>query len=162
MRLEILDVAKADLIEGFRFYEAREAGLGRYFLTNLYADIESLKIFGGIHRKGLSRIPARPLQTVPLRHLLHHRRRHRPNPLYRGLPPPSFMDQNTSPGCVTPKRSTSGPAFVSPRARNNNRPPSKAWPRYDWRAVTAIYHRSRRDILDRRRFEGENAPAGGV
>ena len=51
MRLEILDVAKADLIEGFRFYEAREAGLGRYFLTNLYADIESLKIFGAIHRK---------------------------------------------------------------------------------------------------------------
>ena len=51
MRLEILDVAKADLIEAFRFYEGREAGLGRYFLTNLYADIESLKIFGAIHRK---------------------------------------------------------------------------------------------------------------
>lgn len=51
MRLQILDAARDDLIEGFHFYEDKEAGLGDYFLVNLYSDIESLKVFGGIHRK---------------------------------------------------------------------------------------------------------------
>jgi hypothetical protein len=51
MRLRILDEAKDDLIEGFHFYEEKEPGLGNYFLSSLYADIEALKIFGGIHPK---------------------------------------------------------------------------------------------------------------
>src|SRR5437867_12080854 len=51
MRLQILDIAKDDIIDGFHFYEAKEDGLGDYFLVNLYSDIESLKLFGGIHRK---------------------------------------------------------------------------------------------------------------
>jgi hypothetical protein len=51
MRIEILDQAAEDLIEGFHFYEAQEAGLGSYFLSNLYGDIESLRIYGGIHRQ---------------------------------------------------------------------------------------------------------------
>lgn len=51
MRLQILDLAKDDLIEGFHFYEDKEEGLGDYFLSNLFSDIESIKIFGGIHRK---------------------------------------------------------------------------------------------------------------
>jgi plasmid stabilization system protein ParE len=51
MKIEILDQAEDDLIEGFRFYEAQQAGLGLYFLTNLYEDIESLRLHGGIHRK---------------------------------------------------------------------------------------------------------------
>ena len=51
MRLQILDLARYDLIEGFQFYEDKEKGLGRYFLVNLYSDIEGLKLFGGIHRK---------------------------------------------------------------------------------------------------------------
>ena len=51
MRLQILDLAKNDLIEGYHFYESKEGGLGDYFLVNLYSDIESLKLFGGIHRK---------------------------------------------------------------------------------------------------------------
>jgi len=51
MKLEILDLAKEDLVDGFRFYERQEPGVGRYFLQNLYADIESLMIFGGIHPK---------------------------------------------------------------------------------------------------------------
>ncbi len=50
MRLQILDLAREDLIEGFHFYEDKEKGLGDYFLVNLYSDIESLKVFGGIHR----------------------------------------------------------------------------------------------------------------
>ncbi|MDZ7718374.1 MAG: hypothetical protein U5K72_06080 [Balneolaceae bacterium] len=51
MKLQILDVAKNDLIEGFHFYEQQQQGLGDYFLVNLYADIESLKVVGGIHQK---------------------------------------------------------------------------------------------------------------
>ena len=51
MKIKILDLAELDLIEGFQFYEAQESGLGSYFLTNLYADIESLRIYAGIHER---------------------------------------------------------------------------------------------------------------
>jgi hypothetical protein len=51
MKIEILDQAELDLIDGSRFYEDQQAGLGSYFLTNLYADIESLRIHAGVHRK---------------------------------------------------------------------------------------------------------------
>jgi len=51
VKLEYLDQAKRDLIEGYRFYESQQAGLGMHFLENLYSDIESLHRFGGIHRK---------------------------------------------------------------------------------------------------------------
>jgi plasmid stabilization system protein ParE len=49
VRIEILDEAQEDLIQGFRFYEARESGLGSYFLDALFADIDSLLLFAGIH-----------------------------------------------------------------------------------------------------------------
>ena len=51
MKVQILDLAKADLIEGYHFYEECEAGVGDYFLTNLFADIDSLVIFGGLHSR---------------------------------------------------------------------------------------------------------------
>jgi hypothetical protein len=51
MRVQILELARDDLIEGFNFYEKQESGLGGYFLSSLYADIEALKIFFGIHPK---------------------------------------------------------------------------------------------------------------
>ena len=51
MKIQILDQAKRDLIEGFRFYEAQREGLGAYFLANLYADIDSLKAFAGTHSR---------------------------------------------------------------------------------------------------------------
>jgi plasmid stabilization system protein ParE len=51
MRLQILDLAKRDIIDGFHYYESKEEGLGNYFLVNIYADVESLKLFGGIHRQ---------------------------------------------------------------------------------------------------------------
>jgi len=41
MRLQILDLAKRDIIDGFQYYEGKEEGLGNYFLINIYADIES-------------------------------------------------------------------------------------------------------------------------
>lgn len=51
MRIEILEEAELDLIGGFHFYENQEVGLGLYFRTNLYADIESLKNYAGIHSR---------------------------------------------------------------------------------------------------------------
>ena len=41
MRVRILDTARDDLIQGFHFYEQQESGLGDYFLSSLYADIEA-------------------------------------------------------------------------------------------------------------------------
>lgn len=65
MKIQILDLAKADLIEGYHFYEEREAGLGDYFLNNLYTDIDSLALFGGLYSKPYRHIP--PHQTDDLR-----------------------------------------------------------------------------------------------
>ena len=50
MTIEILETAEDDLVAGFRFYEAQAAGLGSYFLQSLYADIESLRLYAGVHR----------------------------------------------------------------------------------------------------------------
>jgi hypothetical protein len=49
MKIQVLDQAVEDLIEGFHFYEDQQTGLGAYFLATLRADIESLRIYGGIH-----------------------------------------------------------------------------------------------------------------
>lgn len=47
--IRILESAKDDLKEGYYFYELQEQGIGRYFLEALSADIESLRLFAGIH-----------------------------------------------------------------------------------------------------------------
>lgn len=49
MKIKILDGAEQDLIDGFRFYEAQNFGLGQYFLDSLFSDIDSLQLFAGIH-----------------------------------------------------------------------------------------------------------------
>lgn len=54
MKLRILDLAEADLLSGFRFYERRSRGVGWYFLDSLSAEIESLHLYAGIHRKYLA------------------------------------------------------------------------------------------------------------
>jgi plasmid stabilization system protein ParE len=51
VKVRILEPAKADLINGFHFYEDQEPGAGRYFLNNLYSDIEGLATTYGIHRQ---------------------------------------------------------------------------------------------------------------
>lgn len=50
MKIEILDEAQEDLIQGFKFYESREPGLGSYFIDCLFSDIESLLIYAGVHQ----------------------------------------------------------------------------------------------------------------
>ncbi len=51
IRVEISGDALDDLNAGFRFYEAQESGLGDYFLSQLRADVDGLKITAGIHRQ---------------------------------------------------------------------------------------------------------------
>mgnify|MGYP001226877034 FL=1 len=49
MKIAILEEAREDLIQGFRFYEGQEPGLGAYFLDCLFSDIDSLLVYAGIH-----------------------------------------------------------------------------------------------------------------
>lgn len=51
MNLNILPSAFADLAQGRDFYDDRNVGLGEYFLDTLFAEIESLRIYAGIHNK---------------------------------------------------------------------------------------------------------------
>jgi len=49
VKIRILTSAKKDLKDGHDFYELQQSGIGIYFLESLFADIESLKLFAGIH-----------------------------------------------------------------------------------------------------------------
>ncbi|MCC5839211.1 MAG: type II toxin-antitoxin system RelE/ParE family toxin [Opitutales bacterium] len=51
MRVRIFDNAKLDLVDGFAFYENQADGVGHYFLDSLFADIDSLALYAGTHRK---------------------------------------------------------------------------------------------------------------
>ena len=61
MTIRILTAAQEDLSEGFAFYEKQQPGLGAYFLDSLFADIDSLALYGGVHRRvfGLHRMLGR-------------------------------------------------------------------------------------------------------
>ena len=43
--------AEPDLLEGYAFYEQQQAGIGEYFLDSLFADIDALALYAGIHPK---------------------------------------------------------------------------------------------------------------
>ncbi len=49
MKIKILNSANLDLINGYWFYEKQTKGLGIYFLDTLFSDIDSLKIYAGMH-----------------------------------------------------------------------------------------------------------------
>jgi plasmid stabilization system protein ParE len=49
MKIAILPSAREDLNQGFNFYERQQEGLGGYFLESLFSDIESLRLYAGIH-----------------------------------------------------------------------------------------------------------------
>jgi hypothetical protein len=51
MRIRILRSAFKDLAAGRRFCERQDEGLGDYFLDSLFSDIDSLKLYAGIHRQ---------------------------------------------------------------------------------------------------------------
>jgi hypothetical protein len=49
VRLRILSLAESNLLAGFRFYERQSGGVGWYFLETLNSDVESLRLYAGIH-----------------------------------------------------------------------------------------------------------------
>jgi len=51
MNIQILTPAKTDISNGADFYEKQSKGLGKYFLNTIFSDIESLRIFCGVHIK---------------------------------------------------------------------------------------------------------------
>lgn len=51
MNIQILTPAKIDIANGADFYEHQEKGLGKYFLESIFADIESLRVYRGVHIK---------------------------------------------------------------------------------------------------------------
>ena len=51
MKVEILGPAEDDLVDGHRFYEMQDPGIGDYFLDTLFAEIDSLQLYAGTHPK---------------------------------------------------------------------------------------------------------------
>lgn len=51
MKVRILSSALKDLSAGRRFYQKQGEGLGDYFFDSLFSDIDSLALYGGIHRQ---------------------------------------------------------------------------------------------------------------
>ena len=56
MRVCIARSAEADLLNGHAFYERQQAGVGGYFLDSVYADIDSLMLYAGLHPKPHGRL----------------------------------------------------------------------------------------------------------
>jgi hypothetical protein len=49
MKIRILCSAVEDLAAAREFYDRQEAGVGDYFFDSLFAEIDSLTIYGGIY-----------------------------------------------------------------------------------------------------------------
>jgi hypothetical protein len=51
MKIEILDEAENDILNGINFYESQNVNLGNYFLDSILSDIDSLYLYASIHLK---------------------------------------------------------------------------------------------------------------
>ena len=51
MNIKILSSAMDDLHKGRLFYERQGEGVGEYFFDSVFADIDSLALYAGIHQK---------------------------------------------------------------------------------------------------------------
>jgi hypothetical protein len=49
MKVQVLRSAMKDLATSRIFYDRQEAGVGDYFFDSLFAEIDSLILYGGIH-----------------------------------------------------------------------------------------------------------------
>lgn len=60
VNITALKEVQADLDDGAQFYDLSELGIGVYFRDSVIADIESLRLYAGIHEKhfGLYRMLA--------------------------------------------------------------------------------------------------------
>lgn len=61
MKVRVLRSAMEDLAAGRGFYDRQEPGVGDYFFDSLFAEIDSLVLYAGIHsiRFGFHRLLAR-------------------------------------------------------------------------------------------------------
>ena len=50
MKVRILRAALDDLANARRFYDLKAESVGSYFFDSLFSEIDSLTLFGGIHR----------------------------------------------------------------------------------------------------------------
>lgn len=55
MHIRLTRSAEEDLVRGVAFYESQQQSLGTYFLDSLYADIDVLSQYAGIHAKPTGR-----------------------------------------------------------------------------------------------------------
>jgi hypothetical protein len=51
MNVVTLEDAAEDIESGRRFYEFRQPGIGSYFVDSILSDLESLKLYAGVHSK---------------------------------------------------------------------------------------------------------------
>ena len=51
MKMTILSSALDDMHKGRLFYERQGEGVGEYFFDTVFADIDSLALYAGIHQK---------------------------------------------------------------------------------------------------------------
>ncbi len=75
INVRISEDALDDLQDGFWFYGAQEEGVGDYFHACLRADIEGLKVTGGIHRmvyKDYHRLLSRVFPYAVFDEMLNH------------------------------------------------------------------------------------------
>lgn len=74
MKIRLLTSAFNDLAGGRNFYERQGDGLREFLLNSLFSDIDSLGLYGGIHRKvfGFHRMLSK---RFPYAHLLPDRER---------------------------------------------------------------------------------------
>jgi len=67
VKIEILDEAERDLVEGFRFYESQATGLGDYFLDSFTpgTSIITASSPNGSHSPFTTRLSGRPPELRP-------------------------------------------------------------------------------------------------
>lgn len=95
MKIEILDRAEQDLVEGFHFYEAQQVGLGSYFLVNLYADNRIVGPLRWTASKSLQELPSTLVTALSFRCFLQSPWRCSFHSRSYGLPAQSRLDSET-------------------------------------------------------------------
>jgi hypothetical protein len=97
MKLRILPSAVNDLDRGREFYARQDDGLGDYFLDSLFADIDSLALYAGVHAKsfGCHRLLAKRFPFA-IYYRIEGRYVHRV--ARAGLPTEPGKDQGRDPG----------------------------------------------------------------
>lgn len=95
MKIQILDEAEQDLVDGFNFYEVQSPGLGNYFIDSLFSDIYRLSSTLCQHSRSSLHVLSSSLKTFSLYHLLSGFRENRAYLCHPRLPAKSSLDRRT-------------------------------------------------------------------